>query len=234
MKITNTFKLVCIALLISFPFGLGVLAQDKSGVRSALELYDELENYASQQRAMLASKGKRYDAAARDEIAGDKKALAKKYAAEVAARTDIKDNEFYYLGRLYSVAENEQKTLDSMKNFLAQYPPGTKGNLIQSALGFVIVLSSQMKKMPAAEQAYEQWLKGEPFIITQQPALEDHLARGYLKDGQYEHAIRHAQSAFNLLKTLAAKTMREKKDREQVYINLVEVLALGYRIPIRL
>ena len=134
-----------------------------------------------QQRRQLQSNGKRYDAAARDDIADGKKALAKKYAAEVSARPDLKEKDFYYLARIYAAAENDAKVLESMQKFLSQFPPDAKGDMIQSALGFVIVLSSRSKQMTAAEQAFERWLKGEPLIKTQQPALQDYLATGYLK-----------------------------------------------------
>ncbi|MEO7675069.1 MAG: hypothetical protein ABIU09_13435 [Pyrinomonadaceae bacterium] len=71
---------------------------------------------------MLASKGKRYDAAAREDIADGKKALAKKSAAEIAARSDLKEKDFYFLGRIYAAADNDAKVLESMQKFLAQFP----------------------------------------------------------------------------------------------------------------
>lgn len=229
MRISRILRDICIAGCVAMLcVGLSAAQANPNG-RSALELHQEIEGYAAQQRTMLASQGKKYDAGAREEIADGKKALAKKHAAQLAVRTDLKEKDFYYLGRIHSAAENDSKVLDSMQKFLTQYPAETKGDMVQSALGFVIVLSSRIKQMPAAEAAYERWLKGEPLMKSQQPALQDYLATGYLKDGQYDQAIRHAQSAFDLLKTMNAKTMQEKRDREQVYMNLVEVLALGYK-----
>lgn len=222
---TRTLKNTSIVLFVFSLLVSSVSAQ----VRSAVDLFAEVESYTTEQRNMLASRGKRYDAAARDDIASGKKGLAKKYAAEVAGRDNLNQNDFYYLGRLYSVAENDQKTLDAMKRFLAQSPPGNKGDMVQSALGFVIVLSSRTKQMTVAEEAFAQWLDGEPVMKTQQPALQDYIATGYLKAGQYDQAIRHAQTAFDLLKTLPAKSLLEKRDRELVYMNLIEVLALGYK-----
>lgn len=230
MKIAIILKLSCVVVSITFLLGTIARSQEKSTIGgSAMELYTEVEAYAARQRVMLASKGKKYDAAARDDIAGEKKSLAKKYAAEIASRSGLKEKDFYFLGRLYSAAENDQKTLESMRRFLAEFPDGTKGDMIQSALGFIIVLASKKKEMIVGEEAFTRWRQGEPLILSQQPALQDYLATGYLKDGQYDQAISHAQSAFDLLKTLNAKTMQEKRDREQVYMNLVEILALGYK-----
>ncbi len=229
MTIRKILTQACLGTCGVMLFAIPVAAQVNPGVRPAVDLYQDIEDYASQQRTMLASKGKKYDAGARDDIADGKKALAKKYAAELAARTDLKEKDFYFLGRIYAAADNDAKVLESMQKFLAQFPSNAKGDMVQSALSFSIVLSSKSKQMPAAEAAFERWTRGEPLIKSQQPALQDYLASAYLKDGQYEQAIRHAQSAFDLLKTMNAKTMQEKKAREQVYMNLVEVLALGYK-----
>jgi thiol-disulfide isomerase/thioredoxin len=225
--IANLFKLTLPALIISALVTNGSFAQ--TATRSAQELFSEADNYVNQQRNLLLGQGKRYDAAMRDALADKRKSLAKKHIADVSTRSDIREGDFYYLGRLYSIAENDQKVLETMAKFLAQFPPDAKGDMIQSALQFVAILSSRKKDMATAEEAFARWQKGTPLIISQQPALQDFIATGYLKDGKYEDAIRHAQSAFDLLKTFPAKTMQEKRDREQIYMNLTEVLALGYK-----
>ncbi|MGB7202785.1 MAG: TlpA disulfide reductase family protein [Pyrinomonadaceae bacterium] len=229
MKIPKKLSQACVGAYVAVLCVVSVAAQGATSTRSVADLYQEVEGYSAQKRTMLASQGKKYDASARDDIADGKKSLAKKYAAELATRTDLKEKDFYFLGRIYAAAENNAKVLESMQKFLTQFPATAKGDMVQSALSFIIVLSSKNKQMPAAEEAFERWTKGEPLIKSQQPALQDYIASAYLKDGQYEQAIRHAQSAFDLLKTQNAKTMQEKKDREQVYMNLVEVLALGYK-----
>jgi thiol-disulfide isomerase/thioredoxin len=66
-------------------------------------------------------------------------------------------------------------------------------------------------------------------VKTQQPALQDHLALGYYKTGDFGSAAKHAQEAFDLLKEFPAKTLRDKRDREQIYMNLTEVLAMSYK-----
>jgi thiol-disulfide isomerase/thioredoxin len=197
--------------------------------RSPLDLFTEVDKFESEQRRMLASSGKRYDRSTRDDILNDRKSLAKKYAAEIAARPDLKEKDYYYLARLYSWAENDKLTLETMKKFIAEYPADTTGDGIQSALGYVIVLASKMKQMDTAEAAFARWTTGKPMMESQKPILQDHISNSYYKDGKFEQAIRHAQTAFDILKSSPAKGAVEKRDREQIYMNLVEVLALGYR-----
>ena len=97
------------------------------------------------------------------------------------------------------------------------------------ALGHIVVLSSSSRQMDIAESAFSRFKKTEPVTVSQQPALLDHLASGYYKSGDYDRAIEYAQTAFDLLKTLNPRNSTEKRSHETIYMNLVEILALGYR-----
>jgi thiol-disulfide isomerase/thioredoxin len=220
-------KLVNIFFAIFFALSLSVFAQNEP--KTVLELYQEVEAYVNAKMREMSSQGKRVTTDNRDELLNEKKALAKKYAEETAKRQDLEGKDFYYLGMLYKTAENDIKTLEAMKKFLAQYPADQKGDMIQSARGNCLVLTARRKQMADAEQFYQDWLKGEPFVKAQQPGLQDVLAFGYFKAGDYEKALQHGQSAFDLLKTLEAKTPTDKRNKEQIYMNLIEVLALSYK-----
>lgn len=202
-----------------------IFAQTKTPV----EMFTEIENYTSERSKELISTGKRMTADVRDNIEDEKKSLAGKYAAAIAARPDLEKTDHYYLGRLWGTAGNEAKQLESMKKVLSEFQPDTKGDLIQSARSFVVVIASRRKQMSEAEAAFQLWKKGSPMVKTQQPVLQENLALGYYKNGDYEPAVNHAREAFALLKDLKAKTLVEKRDREQIYMNLVEVLAMSYR-----
>jgi thiol-disulfide isomerase/thioredoxin len=217
--------ILTIALVVSIFAPCRVAAQN----RPLSDLFMELDNYPVERARELQGNGKRIDPARRAEIDDERKALASKYAAEAASRTDLQKNDFYYLGRLYGMAGNDTKLLESMKRFLADYPASTKGDMIQSARAHIIALSSQRKIMMDAEAAFALWKAGSPVAINQQPALQDHIALGYYKSGDYDMAVKHAQEAFEILKTFKAKTLKDKRDREQLYMNLTEVLAMSYR-----
>lgn len=197
--------------------------------RTITELFQEIEQFETTQRNALLSQGKRFDASAREDILNDKRSLAKKYAAEIAVRPGLEKTDFYYLGRLYMIADDDKKTFEMMKRTLAEFPADASGSLIQSALGYVITLSSKARQMDVAEAAFERWTKGQPMLKSQAPSLQDYVASGYYKAGNYEMAIKHAQAAFDTLKGMTAKTYAEKRDRETIYMNLVELLSLGYK-----
>ena len=229
MKISKTNVIFSFALGFAIAFSSVLPCQSQTEIKSVLELNEEIENYIAQKTKELISQGKRVDADKREDLAREKKSLANKYASEVSARSGLKETDFYYLGSLHLIAENDAKALEMMKKFLAQYPPDIKGDMIQAARSYIVILSARKKQMAEAEQMHQAWLKGEPFVKNQQPMLEQTMAVGFFKDGQYEQAVKYGQNAFNLLKTLEAKTFRDKRDKEQLYMNLVEVLALSYR-----
>ena len=201
----------------------------RSQNRSAAELHNEASDYVKVKSKEMISQGKRVNAETRESLLQEQKSLAKKYAAEVAARNDLKGVDFYYLGSLYSLAENDVKTIEAMKRFLAAYPPETKSDAIQSARSYIVVLAAKQKQFTDAEQTFQAWLKGEPKIPNQRPAIEYSLAVSFYKDGKHDEAIKYGQSAFDNLKALEAKTLAERRAKMDLYGNLVEILALSYR-----
>jgi thiol-disulfide isomerase/thioredoxin len=215
-------------LLVFMPTA-ALFAQTQAETKPPRELHLEVESYLVNKSRELASQGKRLDVEKRDELVRDKKLLAEKYAAEVSLRADLKETDFYYLALLYLAAEENLKTIESMKKFIAQYPPDAQGDLLQSARSYVVIFSTRRRQMAEAERFYGLWLKGTPVVKTQQPMLEQILAVGFFKDGQYGQAIKYGQNAFDLLKTSETGTFREKREKEQIYMNLVEVLALSYQ-----
>lgn len=197
--------------------------------KTASDFNQEVEGYVNAKMREMSSQGKRITSETRDDLTREKKDLAKKYAEEIATWQKVEGKDIYFHASLYLTAGNDAKALEIYKKFLAQYPPDTKGDMIQSARGSCIVSHTRKKQMAEAEQYFQDWLKGEPLFKNQQVALQDVLSFGFFKDGQYEKAIQYGQEAFDLLKVLPAKTPKDKRDREQIYMNLVEVLALSYK-----
>jgi len=198
-------------------------------VKTPPELYAEIDGYVAAKTREISGTGKRVTPARRESLNDEKKELAGKYAAELGSRAGLAKTDFYYLGWLYSTAGEDAKTVDAMKRFLAEFPADTKGDMIQSGRAILLVAAARRKLMKDAESAYQLWKTGYPLVKMQQPALQDHLALGHYKAGDFESAAKHAQEAFDLLKEFPAKTLRDKRDREQIYMNLTEVLAMSYK-----
>lgn len=197
--------------------------------KTAMQLSDEISAYLTTKTAELRAQKKTVDAATRNDLAIDRRSLAKKYAAEVAGRTNLEKTDFYYLGLLYVAAEDDDKGLAAMKRFLSEFPPTSTGTMIQSARSYAMILSVRMKQLSDAETFFQEWKGGSPLVKTHAPSLGKILAVGFFKGGQYEKAVQYGREAFDLLKSLDASNARDRRDREDIYMGLVEVLALGYK-----
>ena len=225
---TGEHRHIMVALSIvflSFFCSIAIRAQAKTVV----DMSNEVENYVNQRARALAAEGKRVDADKREELARERKSLAAKYADQVSARSDLKGADLFYLGRLYMAAENDEKLLDALGRYLAQFPAETKGSMIQLARSYIVMFAAKRKQFDRAQSAYQAWLGGSPTDKNTQAVLEESLAVGLFKDGQYDDAIKLAREGFDVLKTIKASTPSEKKSLEQLYEHLVEVLALSYR-----
>jgi thiol-disulfide isomerase/thioredoxin len=223
MKAYNVFSVFLFAIFVVVSLNAQIVE------RSAAALWTELDRFENEQRKAITAKGERYSVNDRDRILDDKRSLAKKYAAEIEARTGLGIGDVYYLARIYLIAENNKKALETMQRYVSLVSADASGEVVKSALGHIVVLSSGSRQMDIAEAAFERYKKTEPVTVSQQAALRDHLASGYYKSGDYEHAVEHAQTAFDLLKTLNPRNAAEKRSHETIYMNLVEILALGYR-----
>lgn len=229
MKAIKTKAVFKYGFVILWLVSTALFARAQSQSRAVPELYTEVSNYLREKSRELAGQGKRLDADKRDSLLQEQKSLAKKYAAEVESRPDLKGVDVYYLALLFDLGDNETKTFEIMKRFLAQYPPDTQGDAIQSARTYVIIIAAKQRQFAEAEQTFQAWLKGEPMVKNQRPVIEKSLATSFYKDGKYEEAIKYAQSGFDNLKALEAKTLTERRSKMETYGNLVEILALSYR-----
>jgi thiol-disulfide isomerase/thioredoxin len=229
MKISkmNVKLKFCLVIFWLFAMSVGVFAQTQT--RQVAELYQEVVGYVKEKSKILTGQGKKVDAEKREDLKNEQRSLAKKLAAEVAARPDLKGVDVYYLAMLYETAENDDKTIETMRRFLAQYPSEAKGDAIQSARSYITILAAKQKQFAEAEQTFAAFLKGEPAMPKQRPGIEQSLAVSYYKDGKYEEAIRYGESAFERLKALEAKALTERRAKTDLYGNVVEVLALSYR-----
>ena len=142
---TSAIKTAAVLAVWAIGVFTGILsAQAQTSSKSVLQLSTEIENYVTVKTRELVSQGKRVDAAKREELARERKELAEKYAAEAELRPNLKQQDFYYLGLLYAMAENNLKTSETMKKFLSEYPPETKGDMIQSARSYIVIMAVGM------------------------------------------------------------------------------------------
>lgn len=229
MKINHTLGRFSLVFGVFFAFIATAFSQPMAAEKSAADMLQEVDNYVTTKSKQLRAEGKRIDRDKYESLEREKISLAKRYASEVSKRGSLQQTDHYFLGRLYQIADNDVKALDSMNNYLAATGPETEGEIVQSARAQVVILAVRRKDMAQAVKAFDAWKTGKPISVSTRPVLEDHIALGFYRNGSYDEAILYAESAFALLKTLEAKKLSDKKRKENIYMNIVEVLAMSYR-----
>lgn len=223
ISLPSRFPLVFAAVLLFYS---PTFSQQEKPVADMLQ---EVDNYVAVKSKQLRSEGKRIDRAKHESLEREKIGLAKRYASEVSRRSSLQQTDHYFLSRLYQIFDSDEKALDSMNNYLARTEPATEGEMVQSARAQVVILAARQKDMSQAVKAFDAWKGGRPVSVSTQTVLEDHIALGFYRNGDYDEAIRYAESAFEQLKTFETKKLSDKKRKETIYMNLVEVLAMSYR-----
>lgn len=206
---------------------IAVRAQSKP--KSLFEMSEEVSRFVDSSLRDMKSRGLETSAKFIEVQTFKKRQLAKKYAAEASARPDLVKTDFYYLGLLFEAAWNDEKALESMKRFLADYPAAAEGSMIQSARGYAMKLSVRQRRLADAELYLRAWKSGTPIYSAEAPSLGHILARGFLDARQYDKAVDYARTAMTEVIKLKARDEKERRDKDYVVYGLAEVLARSYK-----
>lgn len=217
-------QFLSIALLLFFA-ALDCSAQTEKTVS---ELNKEVDNYVRNKTKEAVANGKKVDAAGREKFEREKQKLAEKYAASAALRTNLSGADYYYLSSLYEFAEDYPKALEAINRYNLQLPPDAKGNLVQSARSWQVILNARTKKFVEMEAAFNEWTKGE-IAPGQKETLQNAMAAALYRAGEYDKAIKYAAEAFAQIKKSFGKTTIETNKKTEIYGSLVEVLSASYR-----
>jgi thiol-disulfide isomerase/thioredoxin len=185
---------------------------------SVAALYVEAEGYARKKYEAFAREGIGYDQKLVEQVEREQRALAARYAAEVAARGSLGAREVFHLGQLYNVADDSERAVATMSGFLAEHSQSASDQEKQTAR-FVIALQAAKKGALAdAEIALADYLKvAAPAAHEQRYRLESALAASYRGRKQPEQAARHARAAFEAAKELHAAKPLDAATRDAVF-----------------
>jgi len=197
--------------------------------KSTMVLFKEARDFVNIKARNLQSKGKRLTRDRMNSLTKQKKSFAKRTAKKVAARSNLSETDYYYLGRLYFIAEDHKRSTDAMKTFFEKNPEGANPEMAQSARTFAIISASQARRSGDAEKFFMDWQNNTPIDKSQQPFLQSVLSVGLFKDKEYEKAVKHSLEAFETLKTANPTNPKKIRDNEKIYMRLIEVLALSYK-----
>ncbi|HZH30911.1 MAG TPA: TlpA disulfide reductase family protein [Pyrinomonadaceae bacterium] len=192
-------------------------ASSPAATASVAALYAEAEGYARKKYEAFEREGLGYDQKLVEQVEREQRALAARYAEEVAARSALDAREVFYLGQLYNVAEDAPRAVATMRRFLTEHSRVAPDER-QTAL-YVVALQTAKQSSPAeAEAALADYLKvAAPGAHEQRYRVESALAAAYRARRQPEQAILHARAAFAAARELHAAKPLDTATRDAVF-----------------
>jgi thiol-disulfide isomerase/thioredoxin len=162
---------------------------------SVHDMYTQAVNFARDKFTELEQKNAPYSEALHLQILKEQKQLAAKYAAAAAARTDLKETDYYYLGRLHWLATNTDDAETAFEKFLAT-AGDEHGEMKQTARSVVVVMAAERNNFEKAEKALADYYVNKPVRVSELAKMEKQIAFSYRTRGKNLEASPHAAKAF--------------------------------------
>jgi thiol-disulfide isomerase/thioredoxin len=191
--------------------------------KTSQQLYHEANNY---NRSKLAPR-QGLTQEMREKYRAQQIDLAKRNAAELAARSNRTPTDEYYLGLLYHLAEETPSALSTMKKFLADHPDFSETGK-QSARVVIGLSALKLKQLDEAERAIAEYGDNQPQTPDNRYALEAELAFALFAAKKYDAVPGHARSAFEAVRHIRSSRTDGVYDRDNRLMNLSSLMAEAY------
>ena len=196
---------------------------------SAQALYRESSGYPGKKLAELRAQGKRLDSAADERIRGEQRQLAARHATQLSARPNLAGLDFFYLGRLYDLADKGDEVIKAMRRFLAEKTP-SEDVAAQTARYMITIHSARKKSLDEAESMLAEYLRQESQSPHSRCQMELELAMAQTKAKRYDRAVAHAGEAFRGAKLLKPITGVSASEIDKWIIEAGAMLAEAYTV----
>ena len=173
-------------------------AVEKTPAVSAEQLFDEAGSYAKKKFTEFQTKKIPYNEKLRLQTVQEQKQLAAKNAAILLERKNLTGEDFYFLGMLHWIAENNDGAAESLKKYLSGEQPNAEK--LQAARTIVVVLAARKKNFDEAERVLNDYLNANPTKPRERMRMESELAAYYRAEKNLAKAAAHSEEAFRAAK----------------------------------
>ena len=201
-----------------------VSSSKTSEEKTALQLYKEAATYVQKKFDEFSKNNIPYSKKLEEQTYREQRELAARNAEKLIARGKLKGDDLFYLGMLYRFADNEMKSVDTLKNFLAEKPVSPNNNA-QAARMIVAETSANKNDLETAEKFLSEFKQNTPARQDQLFRMQAAIAAAYSKGGKSAQAAKHARDAFETAKKLKSDTDEERDARNEAIMTSVMFLA---------
>lgn len=171
-----------------------------AGGPTAAELYTGASDYADKKFKEFTGKKLPFDPKLLEQTLQEQRRLASLNATQLAARNGLSGEDFYYLGMLYHLSDNQERAIETLNRFLKEKT--AKSDRAQTARYIIALDTAKDNRLEEAETALRDYTANEPRKPSEHVNIEHTLAKAYRQNKQHERALAHAEEAFRLSKTV--------------------------------
>ncbi|MBC7911092.1 MAG: TlpA family protein disulfide reductase [Pyrinomonadaceae bacterium] len=195
--------------------------------RAASVLHEEAKEYVRRKYEEFKRTNVAYDKTLAEQTFREQREMAARHAEQLALRPNLKGDDLYYLGLLYQLADNDDKSLDAFRRFLAS-KPASPSEQAQLARTSVVSLTSEKGIHDEAEKALGEYLKSQPQRMDQRMLMEAEVSLAFHKAQKLEDAAKHAREALTAAKLFEPQTPAERTMRRDVMVAASKFLSEVY------
>jgi len=167
---------------------------------TAEQMFDEANTYSKKKFAEFETKKIPFSSTLFKQTVREQKQLAAKYATVLAARDNLRAEDFYYAGMLNWLADNLDNAAEFFQKYITAENPAAEK--LQTARSIVIVALARRKSFDEAEKTLADYLKAEPVKLSERLRMEIELAKSYRAEKNPAKAAAHAEEAYGASKIL--------------------------------
>jgi thiol-disulfide isomerase/thioredoxin len=153
----------------------------------------------------------------REQTEKEQRQLAAKLAATAETGKELTPEDLYYLALLHWIAENLDSTSETLAKFLGQSERTPERT--QTARSLQVVVDAKQKKFESAVAALAEYQNSQPIKPSESLRMNSELAKAFLADKQPAKAVRYAEDAYSISRTLAADPALRSVGLDMVYDN---------------
>jgi thiol-disulfide isomerase/thioredoxin len=172
-----------------------------ASAKTAAEIYEDVSTYAEKKFDEFTRTKVKFDPKLLEQTMQEQRRMAALSATQIAARPNLAGEDFYYLGMLYHLSDNQERAIESLNRFLKE-KAAEKSDNAQTARYIIALDTAKGNRIEEAEGALKDYAAHEPRRAAEYANIESTLAKAYRKNKQLDRAVAHAEEAFKIAKTV--------------------------------
>ncbi|HSK71450.1 MAG TPA: redoxin domain-containing protein [Pyrinomonadaceae bacterium] len=164
------------------------------------QMFTEANLYAKNKFAEFEQKKVPYSQTLHEQTLREQKQLAVKYALSLSERTNLLNDDLYYLGMLNHLAQNPENAAAAMRKYLAVENPNAEK--AQTARSILVIIAAERRDFDEAEKLLLEYLNKQPVKLRERAKMESELAKFYREEKNLASAAKHAEEAYRASKAL--------------------------------